>query len=93
MSILNVAVKWIFKLYALHRFHSVNGSESMAASFIVIWLNSDRNRFEKIFNETFCFRWCVATLKIGLNREPTKDDLYKCPAYDEAFKATVQFER
>ncbi|XP_025017234.1 multidrug resistance-associated protein 4-like isoform X3 [Tetranychus urticae] len=39
------------------------------------------------------FWWCVATLKIGLNREPTKDDLYKCPAYDEAFKATVQFER
>ncbi|XP_053212745.1 ATP-binding cassette sub-family C member 4-like [Panonychus citri] len=39
------------------------------------------------------FWWNAPTLRVGMSREPTKDDLYKGPDVDESFKATVEFER
>ncbi|XP_025017235.1 multidrug resistance-associated protein 4-like isoform X2 [Tetranychus urticae] len=51
-------------------------------------------RYDKVsFLSKISFWWIAPTLRIGLSREPTKDDLYKCPGSDEALNATVQFER
>ncbi|XP_015788147.1 multidrug resistance-associated protein 4-like isoform X1 [Tetranychus urticae] len=51
-------------------------------------------RYDKVsFLSKISFWWNAPILRIGLSREPTKDDLYKCPEADEALNATVQFER
>ncbi|XP_053212744.1 ATP-binding cassette sub-family C member 4-like [Panonychus citri] len=48
---------------------------------------------EACFLSKIFFWWTSSILRIGLKREPTKDDLYKCPAEDESAKTTRDFER